>query len=424
MRKVAWYLVIMVILVSFVIAGCSQPAPAPAPTPTPTPAPTPAPAPAPTPAPAPAPAAGGVIKIGHMRPLTGANAETSQVMIKAFDLAFKQIGYQVAGKQIQFVIEDSKAQAAGAIDAAKKLVEYDKVALIVGPSMANEEVPVANYIAKMGIPEVLTSPEPSAIINGSHDWVIGSDGTMSQISSTMAVYAYDQLGYRKVDIIAPDIAGGHEFLNAFMNTFKKKGGQIVQEQYTVFPCPDFASYFSVLKDADAVVAWTTEPDSIRFLTQYHEMSIDKRLPLIPAFHGSFMAPFILKALPPATADAFVGTLLPTPYSPLLDTDVNKQFVPAIKALINEFPDDSSSGPYMGALAIIEALKATGGDTTPEKLRQALLAVNIEGPEGPQKFDPKTGAAIKTIYICKVVKQGNDYLWQSVYSYKDVPPGGF
>ncbi len=129
-------------------------------------------------------------------------------------------------------------------------------------------------------------------------------------------------------------------------------------------------------------------------------------------------------MPPADADATIGDLVPTPYSPLLDTPFNKKFVADYQAKFNgALPDDVETGPYQGAMEIIAALKATNGDTSPEKFRQAMLALSLDGPEGPIKFDPQTGSAIKTIYICKVAKQGNVYIWQPIDSYKDVMPTG-
>jgi branched-chain amino acid transport system substrate-binding protein len=411
MKKAIWYLITIVLLTAFLAVGCSQST-------------TTAPPASSTTAIQPTPTPQGIIKIGHIRPLTGNMASTSDRMIKAFDFAFEKIGYQVAGKKIQIIIGDSKGDAATAIDVARKMVENDKVDFIVGPTQGGEEMATAGYTNQVGIPEIFTNPEPLGVIMQKMKWCIGSGGTEPQIAGAPAAYAYDQLGYRKVDILAPDTAPGHGFLNAFMDTFKKKGGQIVQETYTPYPSPDFASYLTVLKDADALVAWMDGDQSIKFLSQYHEMGIDKRLPLIAAFHGSFLAPFILNALPPADGDAMVGRLTPTPYTPLLNTAFNTQWVADFKAKFGVLPEDTDSGPYQGAMAIIEALKATNGDTTPDKFRQAMLAVNFQGPEGPVKFDAQTGASIKTIYIAKVVKQNGNFTWEVVFTYPDVSPMGF
>ncbi len=238
----------------------------------------------------------------------------------------------------------------------------------------------------------------------------------------MGVYAYEQAKLRKLDVITGDWAPGHEYPNNFMTKFKRRG-QIVQEQYTPVPTHDFATYLTGLKDADAVACWFNGSDAIAFLTQYHEMGIDKKMPLLAAFNGAFMAPYVLSALPLLDANATIGYLLPTIYTPLLDNPINKQFYTDYQTKFNDIPDDTSSGAYIGGLAVIQALKATGGDASPDKLRQALLNVNYDSPRGPVKFDQQTHGGICTLYVCKVVKQGNAYLWQPVFTYKDVPSLG-
>jgi ABC-type branched-subunit amino acid transport system substrate-binding protein len=76
------------------------------------------------------------------------------------------------------------------------------------------------------------------------------------------------------------------------------------------------------------------------------------------------------------------------------------------------------------MCVINALKATKGDTTPEKLRQALLSVSFDSPFGLVKFNPETGVRHMDMHISKIIKQGNEYLWQPIYTFKDVPALGY
>ncbi len=426
MKRQVGFLVMLILLLSLITISCAQsstPAPSPSSKPPPASSSTPATTPATAPTSAAPAAGGGVIKIGQVLPLTGNMAMTASLMVKSFDYAFEQVGYQVAGKKIQIITGDSKASPETAIDVARKMVENDKVAVINGAITVGENMGLAGYMNQAGIPQVVNAQLAVQTIPN-NKWVIGAGGTPMQDPSAMATYVYDQLGYRTADVFTYDDAAGHAFLNAFIATFKNKGGQIVQETYTPNPCPDYASYLTVLKPADALATYTSGPNAITFLTQYYQMGIDKKVPLISAYHGSFLGPQVLNVLPPAIADATVGVVVPTPYTPALDTPFNKQWVPAIQAKVGMYPDDSCSGPYQSAKVIIEALKATNGDTTPEKLRQALLAVNVEGPEGNISFDPQTQVAFKNIYICKVTKQDKGYVWgPPIFTYKAVPAKG-
>jgi len=366
---------------------------------------------------------GGVIKIGHIRPISGVMATTSERMLQAFDFAFAQVDYQVAGNTIEIIEGDSKGDPATAVDVARKMVESDGVAMLVGPTQGGEEMAVAAYASQVGIPVLFTNPAPMGATIPDMAFAIAGYGTEPQISSAMGVYCYDEAGYRNVDVLTGDFAPGHGFLDAFMAAFTNKGGTIVQEIYTPYPTEDFSPYLTTLQDADAVVAWIDGEQAIKLLTQYHELSVDERMPIVGAFHGSFLAPFIMSALAPDVAEAYIGSLTPTPYSPLVDTEVNKQFVADYQAEFGVLPEDMDSGPYVGAQIIMHALEATGGDTTPETLRDALVAVNFDGPEGLIVFDPQTRSAIKTVYIAEIIKQDDVFIWNPIFTYSDVPPAG-
>jgi len=147
------------------------------------------------------------------------------------------------------------------------------------------------------------------------------------------------------------------------------------------------------------------------------------MPLVGAFHGSFFAFFILNRISPAAADAVVGEYCVTPYTHLLDNETNKKFVPEFTEKFKRPPFESDVGPYEASLVAINALKATGGDTSPDKLRKAILELKMDTPGGPLVFDPKTKCRIRDIYIFKVDKQEGHYVWVPVYTYKNVPPFG-
>jgi ABC-type branched-subunit amino acid transport system substrate-binding protein len=213
-------------------------------------------------------------------------------------------------------------------------------------------------------------------------------------------------------------------MDGFEHGFVSEGGVIVQQQWPDPAETDFSSYLAGLDPADTCVAWFDGSTSIQFLTQYHDLGIRSQMPLTACFHGSFFAPFILELLPEAAGNATVGEYCPTPYTPVLDTAVNNAFVAAWEAAIGEAPEDTDTGPYGGFLAVKAALEATDGDTTPEVLRDALLDVDIEGPEGDIVFDPGTKCALKTIYVCEVAKDGLEFYWEPAKAYINVPPMGY
>jgi branched-chain amino acid transport system substrate-binding protein len=417
MKKIILLLLALLLVVSLVMIGCQKTANTPAATSAP-------PVSSSVASSSTTPVAGGVIKIGHIRPMTGPMAIVSQEMVKTFNWAFERINYTVAGKKIQIIEGDSQADPEKSIDAARKMVENDHVAMIVGPTQGGEMMGAAGYLNQVGIPQLVTTQEPPPIVINKMRWTLSSGGTEPQAPSPMAVYAFEKANVKKVVGLSGDFAPGHGFLGAFIDTFKKKGGEVIQEIYTPYPTQDFGPYLTSLKPADAMVSWIDGDQAIKLLTQYHEFGIDKKMPIIGACWGAFLAPYILAVMPPEAADACVGYLVPTAYSPLLDNPVNKQWVTDFRAKFGFTPEDTSASAYQGAEIIIEALKATDGDTAPEKLRQAILNVKFQSIYGDVTFDSNTGARHMNMYISKIVKQGKEYLWQPVFTYEDVPPLGY
>ena len=282
-------------------------------------------------------------------------------------------------------------------------------------------IATASYMSKAGKPHLTTSPSPPPVFQ--QKWSFITCGSEPQHTSCIGVYAYDELGHRTITVMTGDTIQGRGFLGAFMGAFKSKGGKVVQEQYAPHPCNDYAPYLTTLKDADALVAWYDGSDAIRFLTQVHEYGIRKRMPLVGAFHGSFFAFFILNRMSPAAAEAVIGEYCVTPYTHLLDNETNKKFVAEFMKKFKRPPFESDVGPYEASLVAIEALKTTGGDTSPDKLKKAILELKMDTPGGPLVFDPKTRCRIRDIYIFKVDKQEGQFVWVPVHTYNNVPPFG-
>lgn len=362
------------------------------------------------------------IKIGIMYPLTGIMAMTGERMVKAAKYGFEEVGYTVAVRKIEVIVEDSAGQPAMALDKARKLVERDEVDLLIGPLIGRTQMAVAPYMTKMGVPHLAIQPAPWKATE--FKWTFMAGGSNFQHPSCMGRYAYDEMGLRKITVISLDITDGHTFLNAFMGPFKKRGGQVIQEQYAPIQTVDFGPYLTVLKDADAVVAWLQGRKSIAFLSQYHEFGIRKRMPIVAAFMGSFYQPFILRNLPPDAGNAVIGEHCATQWTPFVDTEISKRFIENYKKSQGYPAEEMESSTYSGVLVALEALKKAGGNTSPENLGRAIMAIDLEVPEGRIRFDKETKCAFRDIYIAKVDKREGRHVMIPVHTYKDVPPRGF
>src|SRR5260370_6712959 len=94
----------------------------------------------------------GPIKIGLIVPLTGAFSPNGRDMANGLALGLAQAGNKAAGREIQVVTEDEQGTPAVALTKARKLVELDKVDLLVGPLLASSGYALRDYIDEQKIP--------------------------------------------------------------------------------------------------------------------------------------------------------------------------------------------------------------------------------------------------------------------------------
>jgi len=73
------------------------------------------------------------LKIGMVTDLTGFLNVNGVHIRQAALMALEDADYTVAGKKIEFIVEDEAGSPAIAMDKARKLVESDKVCAFLGP---------------------------------------------------------------------------------------------------------------------------------------------------------------------------------------------------------------------------------------------------------------------------------------------------
>ena len=357
----------------------------------------------------PAGAQKGPIKIGVIAPMTGGAAQAGKDMTNGLQMWLDENNNQMAGRKVEVIIEDSQGQPNVALTKLQKLVERDKVNVLVGELFAHIGYAMAPKVDEYRIPMLypviaaddLTQRKPAK-------WVVRTGWASSQPSHPFGEYAAKTLGYKKIVAIGIDYAFGWEVIGGFQKTFEENGGQIIQKLWAPLGTTDFAPYLSQIKrDADAVFALMVAQSSLRFPKQYQDAGLKGKFPLIGG--GTTFDEFVL----PSLGDEAIGGMTPLQYSAALDTPVNKKFVAEYRKKYGKVPSYFSETSYTSTRWIAEAAKAVGGDVeNREKFLEALRKVEIpDSPRGPVKLDAH-GNPIQNIYIRKVEKKDGE-LWNTV-----------
>lgn len=358
----------------------------------------------------------GPIKIGFISPLSGGMAANGKDMLTGMELYLEEIGYQVAGRKIEFIVEDDEANPAVGLTKTRKLVEKDGVHIMTGGLMASTAYALAPYIDSKEIPMTYPIMAADDITQRKiPKWIIRTGWASSQPHHAFGDYAYHVLKFRKISVIAYDFAFGWECVGGFQKVFEDAGGKILQKIWVPLTAQDFSPYLAqISKDADAVFAVFSGRLTMQFVKQYKEFGLKGKIPLIGG--GTTTDEHAL----PSMGDEALDIITPLHYSEVLDNPANKKFVKAFREKAKKAASYYSEGTYTGARWIIEAIKAINGDVENRtKLMAALRKVELKDvPRGPMKLDDY-GNPDQNIYIRKVERAGGELRNTVIYTYPNV-----
>jgi len=356
-----------------------------------------------------APAQQGEIKIGVIIPYTGVAAAASKSIEQGIELAVQDAGGAINGRQIVLVKEDETDDPQVAVTKARKLVEQDGVAAVLGPQLAHTAAAVGGYLAPSGVPHI-----GLAVAGGAASDYTFAPGSGAGDAYPTGEWAYDQLGARKAAIMFMDYLFGQQLRDGFKAAFTAEGGSVASEQPIPFGTSDMSPFLENVGDADLIAVFLTAPADMAFVRQYRELGLSQKVLFIS--NAPQEEPLLAQM-----GDNAVGMYGSSYYSPEIQSDANRAFVEKYRAAYNAYPGAASQVAYLGATMYLAALKATNGDTSGEKITQALLNLkDLTNPGGTVSMGPGR-IAIHDQWIFEVGRVGDRYAWVPVTSIPAVQP---
>ncbi|WP_437938107.1 ABC transporter substrate-binding protein [Sorangium sp. So ce341] len=359
------------------------------------------------------PAKGDTIKIGVIATMTGPLASLGEEAMRGVDLAFDELGGAIPGKKIVLVKESSDATPNVARDAARKLIEQEKVDFIVGPLSGDEGLAVRD-LAKSHPERVFVNGSAAAQDITLRDqapnfYRFSPDG--AQWMTGVGSYAFKEKGYKRVATLAEDYSYPYTLVGGFMAEFCHVGGRVPKKLWVPLGTKDYSSVISSLpKDIDAIYVALGGADALTFLKQYKQFG--GKAPLIG---GSSTVDQMVLDSKGDIAEHLVGTLSGVPIADDNPSASWQAFVKAYRAKFPDaykFPSGTLHSYYTNMKAALLALKQAGGDLSngQQKLKDALAKLEFEAPSGKVKLD-KNRNAIADSYLTVVEKKEDGTLFK-------------
>jgi branched-chain amino acid transport system substrate-binding protein len=318
----------------------------------------------------------------------------------------------VAGKKIELITMSSDASPDSAVRAVRKLVEQDKVDLVIGPLSGSEGIALKNY-AK-------TQPQVT-ILNGSS---AAQDTTLrdpapnffrwqtdgAQWMAGLGEYAFNVKGFKKIVTLAEDYSFPYTQVLGFLLGYCEAGGKVLDRFWVPIGNKDYSAIVaSIPDDIDAIYVALGGADAVNFMSQYEMAGGDK-----PLIGGSITMDQSVLGTKGRRRDFVVGAASAGPIADTLEKPTWKQWVAEYrKEYPKGFPSPSlfAYGYYCATLAALEALEQVKGDLSngQKAFREALSKLELQAPGGLIKLD-QNRQAIADIFLTEVVlgKDGNLY----------------
>lgn len=353
-----------------------------------------------------------VIKVGALATLEGPFTVPGQDGMRGVALALAEHNGVIAGKKIEIIRASSNGNPDTAVNAARKLVEQDKVSILIGPLSGSEGIAVKNYAKTQ--PQVtfvngssaaqdttLTDPAPNF-------FRFSTDG--AQWQAGLGTYAFQEKHYKRVVSVAEDYSFPYSLLQGFMIEFCKAGGKVVDKHWVPLGTKDYSSVIARLPtDIDAIYVALGGSDAVNFFSQYEQAGGDK-----PLLAGSITIDQSVLGYKGKRRDALIGTPSAGPIADNYDNPAWQKFVADYR---KAFPDGLPSpglfgyAYYVNAKAVFDGLEQVKGDISDNqsKLRQTLSTMTVATPTGDVKLDENRNA-VANIFLTEVAKNSDGSLY--------------
>ena len=367
---------------------------------------------------APAFAQTGEIRIAHVHSMTGPleayGKQTQTGLMMGLEYATGGT-MMVAGKKLVVIEKDDQ----GKPDLGKSLLAAaysdDKADIAVGPTssgVALAMLPVAEEYKKI----LLVEPAVADSITGEkwnkYIFRTGRNSSQDAISNAVAI---DKEGVT-IATLAQDNAFGRDGVKAFKDSVKK--AKLSHEEYLPAATTDFTAgaqrLIDKLKDQPGRkiiwIVWAGAGNPFKIA----DMDL-KRYGIEIATGGNILPAMVAYNQFPGMEGATYY------YFGFSRNQANLWLVTQHYLKHKSPPDFFTAGGFSSAMALVTALKKTGGDTNTNRLIKTMEGMSFDTPKGPMTFRAEDHQALQSMYHFRVAPGARPGTMADLYLVREIKP---
>lgn len=341
-----------------------------------------------------------VVKVGVFLPLTGDNAAGGELELRGIKLA-NQLHPEVLGKKVELVVADNKSDKAEAASVAARLIEKDKVSVLVGSYGSSLSMAAGNIVKENKVPAVGTScTNPQVTAN--NDYYFRACFIDPFQGKVMAEYAH-QNGFKKVAIVQEV---SNDYSVGLAKFFREEFVKLTGDENSIV---DVANYQTGDKDFTAILTniKALNPDAVFAPGNFTESALLVKQARQLGIGAQFMGgdTWETQEFIDVGGKDVEGVALSTAFDrEKASTEEAKKFLDAYTKEYNGEPSALTAMAYDAYLIAVSGIEKAGTATDTVKIRDAIAATkDLECVTGMTTLD-ENGDPIKGVVI-KTVKDG-------------------
>lgn len=357
-----------------------------------------------------APAAGETFRVGVLAPMTSWAGAIGVDMQQGWEMFLADQGDEIGSFTIETVWEDTASDPDTALTKARKLVEENKVDVVIGPVLASEGLVVGDYLTQAGVVNLAMTAADDLTQRLASPFVIRTGSfTASQMSFPVGDWAAEQ-GYQSAATICVDYAFGWESCGGFVSAFTAAGGTVTEQLWYPGDASDLSSYVSQLGSLDVDVIFVGSAggtDSSNFFRTANDFGLLAKTPIVSNCCTTDQA--ILEDV----GDIALGQISASFYAEGNDAPVVATFVEQYEAEYGILPSLYSFAAYSTGQMLYDVLSGATSKPTGEMLADAIRGVDLGTTIiGSGSLD-QYGNPVGPVFIREVVKRADGTLVNAV-----------
>jgi len=330
------------------------------------------------------------IKIGLIQPVSGPAAYNGKNTVDGARLAEAELNAAggVLGKKVEVLLQDGKADPAESLNAAEKLLDRDKVSVLIGAWASSATLAVMPLVQRYEVPLIVETSTAEKITEAGNPWVFRIASNSKIDADTLQPYLVSKLGLKKVAFMAANNDFGRAVVNNWSRVLAPQGATVVATEYHKPGETNFAPTLTKLKNsgADSIVITSDSSTLSNIIKQTYEMGMNDRNRIVTS---GFPAETIVQL---AGKEAAEGVMVQNYFAPHAPPPGKEQeFAAFAKNYRARYPSsgqgvDANVAAGYDAVRLAAAAVARAGSDQPAKVRDALKTIQFDGLTGKLQFD--------------------------------------